>query len=106
ARLQTIPGVKQRTAEVVVAELGTDMGRFPTDRHAAAWSGVARGNDESAGKRRSGTTRRGNPALRTALVEAAHAAGRSKGTMLRAQYGRLVRRLGQTRAALAAADGS
>jgi transposase len=58
-RLDTIPGVGQRTAEVLVAELGTDMTRFPTGRHVASWAGVCPGNDEGAGKRRSGRTRTG-----------------------------------------------
>ena len=83
-RLATIPGVGQRTAEVLVAEIGTDMGRFPTAAHLASWAGMCPGNDESAGKRRSGKTRKGSPWLRSALIEAARAAGRSKRTYLAA----------------------
>jgi transposase len=100
-RLDTIPGVGQRTAEVLVAELGTDMTRFPTGRHLASWAGMCPGNDESAGKRRSGRTRKGNPWLRVALTEAAQAAGRSHQTYLGALHNRLVVRRGQKRAVVA-----
>jgi transposase len=74
-RLQTIPGVKQRVAEGILAEVGTDVGRFPTSKHLASWAGVCPGNDQSAGKRRSGKTRKGNPWLRALLCESAHAVG-------------------------------
>src|SRR5215212_5635568 len=100
-RLTTIPGIGRRTAEVLVAELGTDMNRFPTPGHLASWAGMCPGNDESAGKRRSGKTRKGSPWLRSALIEAARAAGRSKGTYLAAQYHRLAARRGTKRAAVA-----
>jgi transposase len=100
-RLQTIPGVGRRTAELLVAEIGTDMGRFPTAGHLASWAGMCPGNDESAGKRRSGKTRKGSPWLRSTLIEAARAAGRSKGTYLAAQYHRLAARRGTKRAAVA-----
>jgi transposase len=103
ARLDTIPGVAQTTAEVAVAELGVDMSRFPTDRHCASWSGLCPGHDESAGKRRSGKTRKGSPALRGALVQAAHAAAKTKDTYLSAQYHRLAARRGKKRAAVAVA---
>lgn len=99
----TIPGINQRTAEVVLAEIGTDLSRFPTDRHISSWSGICPGNDESAGKRRSGKTRRGNRWLRQALVEAAHAASHTKNTYLAAQYRRIAARRGQKRALLAVA---
>lgn len=102
-RLDTIPGVAQATAEVVAAELGMDMTRFPTDRHCASWSGLCPGQDESAGKRGSGRTRKGSPALRGALVQAAHAAARTKDTYLSAQYHRLAARRGKKRAAVAVA---
>jgi transposase len=101
--LDTIPGVAQRTAEVLVAEIGTDMTRFPTADHLASWAGLAPGNNESGGKRRSGKTRKGSPWLRTALVEAAHGAGRKKDTYLQAQYRQLTRRKGRKRAAVAVA---
>jgi transposase len=101
ARLDTIPGVGRHTAEVVVAELGADMSRFPSDRHAASWAGMCPGNDESAGKRYSGKTRKGNGWLRTSLVEAAHGAGRKRNDYLAAQYRRLVARRGRKKAAVA-----
>jgi transposase len=101
ARLDTIPGVGQRTAEVLVAEIGTELDRFPTPGHLASWAGMCPGHHESAGKRRSGRTRRGSPALRRILVQAAHAAGRSKTTYLGAQYRRLAARRGAKRAAVA-----
>jgi transposase len=98
ALLDTIPGVNERTAEVIVAEIGLDMRRFPSHKHLAAWSGVAPGNDESAGKRRSGRTKPGNKALRAALSQAAWAAGRTKGTYLSTQFKRLAARRGKKRA--------
>jgi transposase len=100
-RLVTIPGVGRRTAELLAAEIGTDMRRFPSAAHLASWAGMCPGNDESAGKRRSGKTRKGSPWLRSALIEAARAAGRSKGTYLAAQYHRLAARRGTKRAAVA-----
>jgi transposase len=102
--LCTIPGVAQRTAEVILAELGPDMSRFPTHRHAASWAAVCPGSDESAGKRRTGKTRQGDGWLRTALVEAANsAAGRTRGTYLNAQYNRIKRRRGHNKAIVAVA---
>jgi transposase len=95
-RLMTIPGVGQRTAEVIIAEIGVDMSRFPTAAHLASWAGMCPGNNASAGKRESGRTRHGNTALRTALCEAAWAAAHTKHTYLSAQYWRLARRLGKT----------
>jgi transposase len=100
-RLQTIPGVGRRGAEILLAELGTDLSRFRTAGQLAAWAGMAPGNYESAGKRRSGKTRKGSPYLRTLLVEAGQAAGRTKDTYLAAQYHRLAARRGKKRAALA-----
>jgi transposase len=96
--LCTIPGVQQRTAEVIVAEIGTDMSRFPSERHLASWAGQCPGNDQSAGKRRSGTTRHGSKWLDTALTEAALAATRSNDVYLAAQYQRLRPRRGHGRA--------
>jgi transposase len=101
ARLQTIPGVGQRTAEMIVAEIGIDMSRFPTARHLAAWAGMAPGNHESGGKRQSGKCRKGSRWLRWSLVEAAKAAGRSKGTYLAAQYARLAGRRGKKKGTVA-----
>jgi transposase len=100
-RLDAIPGVGRRTAEVLVAEVGTDVQPFPTAKHLASWAGVCPGNHESAGKRQRGTTRKGNPWLRTALVEAAHAAGHTKQTYLGAQFHRLGARRGKKKAAVA-----
>jgi transposase len=101
--LDTIPGVGQSVAEVIVSELGTDMSAFPTPAQAAAWAGVAPGNRESAGKRLSGRVRAGNHALRTALLQAAHAAARQKDTYLAAQYRQIAYRRGPKKAALAVA---
>ena len=80
ALLITIPGVSQRTAEVILAEIGTDMGQFPSAGHLASWAGICPGNNESAGKHRAATTRKGSRWLRVALIEAANAAARGKGT--------------------------
>jgi transposase len=100
-RLETIPGVGRRRAEAILAEIGPEMSRFPTYRHLASWAGMCPGNDQSGGKRRSGKTTKGNPWLRAALVEAAHAAGRTKETYLSAQYRRLATRRGKKKAAVA-----
>jgi len=101
--LDTIPGVARRTAEMIVAEIGTDMRRFPSADHLASWAGVAPGNHESAGKRTSGKARKGNRFLRTTLVQAAHAAARTKGTYLSVQDRRLAARRGKKHAILAVA---
>ncbi|MBV8078476.1 MAG: IS110 family transposase [Planctomycetaceae bacterium] len=100
-RLVTIPGVDQRTAEVLVAEIGTDMERFPSAGHLASWAGMSPGNDQSAGKRRSGRTTKGDWWLRAALTQAAWAASHTKGTSLSAQYHRLAKRHGKKRALVA-----
>jgi transposase len=100
-RLETIIGIKRRLAEVILAEIGTDMSRFPSARHLASWAGMCPGNRQSAGKRLGGKTRKGSPWLRTALIEAAHAAAHSKNTYLSAQYHRLAARRGTKKAAVA-----
>jgi transposase len=101
--LCTIPGIAARASQVILAELGPDMSRFASDRHAASWAKLCPGNDESAGKRRSGKTHKGNPYLRAALIEAANAAVRSKNTYLRAQYEQVKRRRGHKKAIVAVA---
>jgi transposase len=103
ARLDTIPGVARRTAEVIVAELGCDMARFPTAGHAASWTGLCPGNNESAGKRLSGRTRHANRTLRQALVESARGAVLKRNSYLAAQYRRLVKRRGDKKAIVAVA---
>ncbi len=101
--LTTIPGVQERTAENILAEIGADMGQFPSDRHLASWAGICPGNNESAGKRKSGKTPKGDRWLRRALTEAAWAAARTKNTYLSAQYRRLAPRRGKKRAIVAVA---
>jgi transposase len=101
--LRTIPGVERRAAEVIIAETGGDMTAFPTAAHLASWAGVCPGNDQSAGKRRSGRTRRGSKWLRSTLIESARAAARTRDTYLNAQYHRVRGRRGPNRASLAVA---
>ena len=102
-RLCTVPGVGRKTAESIVAEVGTDMSRFPTYKHLASWAGICPGNHESAGKRNSGKTRKGSKALREALVEGARAAARTRDTYLASQYHRLAARRGGKKATIAVA---
>lgn len=99
--LDTIPGVDRQLAILIVAEIGVDMSRFPSDRHITAWAGVAPGNNETGGKQRSGKRRKGNQHLTTGLVLAAHAAARQKNNYLRALFYRLAGRRGKRRAAVA-----
>ncbi len=101
ARLQTVDGLGPRTVQVLLAEIGVDMGRFPTHRHLAAWAGMCPGNRESGGKRQPARTRRGSPWLRAALAEAAWAAGRCKRGYLATQFRRLAARRGRKRAVVA-----
>ncbi|MBO0789500.1 MAG: IS110 family transposase [Ktedonobacteraceae bacterium] len=100
-RLSTIPGIKRRLAEVILAEIGPDTSRFPSARHLASWAGMCPGNNESGGKRLSGRTRKGSPWLRSALVEAAHAAMHTKECYLSAHYQRLALRRGGKKATIA-----
>jgi transposase len=101
AHLDQIPGVGTRAAEEILAEIGTDMSRFPSDRHLASWAKVCPGNNESAGKRRSGYAGKGNRWLRSILVECAWCATRKKDSYFKAQYHRLAARRGKKRALLA-----
>lgn len=101
-RLSTIPGVGTRTSPAMLSEMGADMGRFASAGHLASWVAICPGHDESAGKSRSGRTRKGSPWLRSALVQAARAAGRTN-TYLGAQYRRIAARRGANRAAIAVA---
>ena len=100
-RLTTIPGVEQRAAEVVIAEIGPDMSQFPTAEHLASWAGMCPGNNESAGKRKSSKTTKGSRWLRQMLTQAAWAASHTKDTYLSAQYRRLAARRGKKRALVA-----
>jgi transposase len=102
-RLDTIPGINRRTAEVIIAELGADMTVFPTAGHAVSWTGLAPGQHESAGKRRAVKTRPGNRWLRTALVEAALAATHQHDCALGARYRRIARHRGHQKAIVAVA---
>ena len=102
-RLDTIPGIGRRVTEQVLAEIGPDVARFPTAAHLASWAGLCPGNNESAGKRLSGRTRKGNVWLRGVLVEAAWGAARTRQTYLGAQYRRLAARRGAKRALIAVA---
>lgn len=101
--LDTIPGVARATSEIIVSEIGTDMNRFPTADHLSAWAGLAPGNNESAGKRRSGKTRKGNKPLVAALTQAAQAAAHTKNAYLSAQFHRIAGRRGKKRAIVAVA---
>jgi len=101
--LDTIPGVDRKTAELILAEVGSDMSRFPSADHLASWAGLAPGNNESAGKKRSGRTRKGDRWLRTGLIQAAHAAARKNTCYLAGQYHRLAARRGAKKAAVAVA---
>lgn len=102
-RLDEIPGVGRDVAQIILAELGADMSRFPSAAHAASWAGLAPGKNESAGKNRSGKITPGNLHLKSALVQAAHAAGRTKDNYPAAQFRRLAARRGKKRAAIAVA---
>lgn len=102
-RIDAVPGLATRTIEQVVAEIGLNMHQFPSSDHLASWARVCPGNNESAGKQKSGQTGHANPWLRSALVEAAWAASRKKDSYLAAQYHRIAARRGKKRAILAVA---
>ena len=101
--LQTIPGIQQRNAEIILAEIGVDMTRFATPAHLASWAGVCPGNNESAGKHRSTHTRHGDVWLQSALVESAWSAVRTKHCYLAVRFWRIAKRRGQQRALIAVA---
>ncbi len=103
ARLQTIPGVGEKTAQVIVAEVGTEVSRFRSAGHLAAWAGLTPGKNESAGRNYSSRTNKANRYLKTALVEAAHALSRSQDNYLAVRFRRLKSRRGAKRAAVASA---
>ncbi len=103
ALLDTIPGVNQRVAEVMLAEMGLDMSQFPTANHLCSWTGLAPGNHQSGGKRYSGRTTKGNRSLSSIMVQAAWAAVGTQDTFLKARYHRLAARRGKKRAIVAVA---
>jgi transposase len=102
-QLQTIPGISDLTAQIIISEIGTDMSRFPTARHLISWAGLCPRNDESAGKRRSTRLRKGAPWLKTTVVQCAWAAVRKKDSYLQAQFHRLRARRGAKKAICAVA---
>ena len=101
--IDELPGIAKQSAETILAETGLDMARFPTEKHIASWAGLAPGNNESAGKRRSGRTTKGNPTLKTTLIQCAKVAARNTKSYFYAQYQRLVVRRGRNRATVAVA---
>lgn len=102
-KLEKMPGLGKRSSEIILAEIGQDMSRFPTAGHICSWAGVCPGNNESAGKRRSGKIRKGNKILKSTLVECAQSAVQRKNTFFYAQYQRISMRRGKKRALLAVA---
>ena len=102
-RLMTIPGIGKRNAEIIIAEIGVDMTRFPSPAHLASWAGVCPGNNESAGKHRTGKTRKGDPWLQSALVESAWRASRLAGCSMQVRFWRIAKRRGHERAVVAVA---
>lgn len=102
-RLDAIPGINARAAQTIVAEIGIDMSRFPTPHHLASWAGLCPGNNESAGKRRSGKTNFGNRHLKAMLVQVAWAAARTKKSYFHAMYHRIKSRRGHKKAVVAVA---
>jgi transposase len=103
SRLDAIPGVGQRTAEIILTEVGAQVALFPSARHLAAWAGLSPGNRQSGGRHKQARTRHGNPWLKAALVEAAWAASHRHQGYLPAQYRRLAARRGRKRALVAVA---
>lgn len=102
-KLDEIPGIGKQSAETILAETGLDMSRFPSEKHLSSWAGLSPGNNESAGKRHSGKTTKGNPTLKTTLIQCVKAAIKKTDSFLSAQYQRLVVRRGKHRATVAVA---
>ena len=103
AQIQDLPGIGSTSAQTIISVIGTDMNRFPTDKHISSWAGLCPGNNESAGKRRSGKTRKGNSLLRSTLLVCAHSAIKVKSSYFYAQYTRICAHRGSKRAYLAVA---
>lgn len=102
-KIDELPGIGKRSAEVIIAEIGVDMSRFPTAAHISSWSGLCPGNNESAGKRKSGKTNKGSKHLKSILIQCAKTAKTNKDSFFYAQYQRLVVRRGANRATVAVA---
>lgn len=100
-QLDAIPGIGETSAQIILAEIGLDMNRFPTDAHISSWAGLSPGNNESAGKRKSGKTTKGNKTLKTTLIQYAKTAVKNKDSYFHAQYERLVVRRAKSRATVA-----
>jgi len=101
--IETVPGIGQASAEAIISVIGVDMNRFPTDKHIAKWAGLCPGNNESAKKRNSGKTTKGNKTLKTTLVLCAHAAVQAKNSFFAAQFARISTHRGKKRAYVAVA---
>ena len=101
--IQDIPGIGNTSAQAIISVIGTDMSRFPSDRHISKWAGLCPGNNESAGKRKSGKTAKGNKVLRTTLITCAHAAVKVKNSFFSAQFARISAHRGSKRAYVAVA---
>lgn len=102
-KLEKLPGIGKTTAQIILVEIGQDMSSFPTENHISSWAGVCHGNNESAGKRRSGKTRKGNKILKSTLAQCAKAASKNKNSFFYAQYHRICVRRGKNRATLSVA---
>ena len=103
AKIQDVPGIGNASAQAIIAVIGTDMSRFPSDRHLSSWAGLCPGNNESAKKRRSGKTRKGNALLRSTMTVCAHSAVKVKTSYYYAQYTRICAHRGKKKAILAVA---